>query len=99
MGVKGRERDGKVGGGRLGVCEWDVSETVLRKGESGCERVGMGREWSGAQGGEWSVRGRVGARGLEGESKVRGGGCSLGGESGVGCKSERGRECGARGRE
>lgn len=25
----------------------------------------------------------------EGESKVRGGGCSLGGESGVGCKSER----------
>lgn len=62
--MKGRERDGKVGGGGgWGVCEWDVSETVLRKGESGCERVGRGREWSWVQGGEWSVRGRVGARG------------------------------------
>lgn len=50
---------GKWGGGGWGVCEWDVSETVLRKGESGCERVGMGREWSGVQGGEWSVRGKV----------------------------------------
>lgn len=54
---------GKLGGGGWGVCEWDVSETVLRKGESGCERVGRGREWSWVQGGEWSVRGRVGARG------------------------------------
>lgn len=35
---------------------------------------------------EWGARGRVEC---EGESKVRGGGCSLGGESGVGCKSER----------
>lgn len=51
MGVKGRERDGKVGGEGWGVCEWDVSETVLRKEESGCERVGRGREWSGVQGG------------------------------------------------
>lgn len=61
---------GKWGGGGWGVCEWDVSETVLHKGESGCERVGMGREWSGVQGGEWVQGGLRGKVRCEGEVAV-----------------------------